>query len=287
MIDPLENCEDGNAVGGDCCSARCLLDAAGTACTSDGDDCTDDVCDAAGTCTHGPGRSCDDGNACTIGDVCAGGACVPGTQVAPAGQACDDDLDPCTADVCDAAGTCTHEPVPPAVCRRAAACHSTCTQELRECKRTCASGGQARRNCRAACAERSTCTAPGARIRTLAYVVSECNTDPQGRSGSGLKQKLLIRRGNCDPVTVMEVAPSTYPVNDPAGVCRIWAGYRAWLWVPGYRRLPTHGGAAEWLRGGLRGDEPVLARSSPHVRAARGGHLLRARRREEPAPARG
>jgi hypothetical protein len=108
-----------------------------------------------------------------------------------------------------------------------AACPSTCTQELRECKRTFVSGGPARRDCRAACAERSTCTAPGARIRTLAYVVSECNTDPQGRGGSGLKQKLLIRRGNCDPVTVMEVAPSTYPVNNPLGVCRIWAGYRA------------------------------------------------------------
>jgi hypothetical protein len=105
----------------------------------------------------------------------------------------------------------------------AAACHSTCTQQLRECKRTCASGGQARRDCRTACAERSTCTAPGARIRTLAYVVNECASDPQGRLG--LKQKLLIRRGNCDPVTVMEVATSN-PLLDPLGLCRIYGGYR-------------------------------------------------------------
>jgi hypothetical protein len=95
---------------------------------------------------------------------------------------------------------------------------------LRECKQTCASGGQARRDCRAACAERSTCTAPGARIRTLAYVVNECATDPQGRS-SGLKQKLLIRRGNCDPVSVMEVAPSTTPL-DPLGLCHLWGQSR-------------------------------------------------------------
>jgi hypothetical protein len=103
-------------------------------------------------------------------------------------------------------------------------CHSTCTQQLAECKRTCPGGGQERRDCRAACAERSTCTAPGARIRTLAYVVNECTTDPQGRS-SGLKQKLLVRRGNCDPVSVMEVAPSA-PVPDLLGMCSLYGSAR-------------------------------------------------------------
>jgi hypothetical protein len=81
--------------------------------------------------------------------------------------------------------------------RATAACHSTCTQELRECKRTCASRGQARRDCRTACAERSTCTAPGARIQTLAYVVSTCTV-------GGFHQKLQIRHGDCDPVTVLD-----------------------------------------------------------------------------------
>src|SRR5262245_38193363 len=64
------------------------------------------------------------------------------------------------------------------------------------CKRTFPEGGQARRDCREACAERSTCTARGARIRTLAYVVRECTQDTQGRFS--LKQKLPVRRGNCD-----------------------------------------------------------------------------------------
>src|SRR5262245_40395918 len=77
----------------------------------------------------------------------------------------------------------------------AAACLSTCTEQLVECKRTCPGGGQGRHDCRTACAERSTCTAPGARIRTLAYVVNECNTDPQGKS-SGLKQKIQLGRAN-------------------------------------------------------------------------------------------
>jgi hypothetical protein len=68
-----------------------------------------------------------------------------------------------------------------------------------------------------ACAARSTCTAPRARIRTLAYVLTECTADAQGRSS--LKQTLLIRRGNCDPVRVMEAGPST-PVIDSSGQCR-------------------------------------------------------------------
>src|SRR5262249_33455284 len=105
----------------------------------------------------------------------------------------------------------------------AAPCHSTCTQELRACKRACASGDRSRRECRAACAERSNCTAPGARIRTLAYVVNECTTDPQGRDS--LKQKLLIRRGNCDPVTVIELGPST-PVF-VGSVCRAFGVARS------------------------------------------------------------
>jgi hypothetical protein len=105
----------------------------------------------------------------------------------------------------------------------AATCQSTCTQQLAACKQTCPGSGQARRDCRAVCAERSTCTAPGARIRTLAYVVSDCTTDPQGRNS--LQQKLLVRRGNCDPVAVMETAAST-PVPDPLGRCRAWGASR-------------------------------------------------------------
>ena len=193
MIDPLENCEVGNNADGGCCSARCRLDPAGTACTSDGNDCTDDVCNATGTCTGSP---------------------------APAGQACNDDFDPCTSDVCgagDAAGTCTHVPVPPAACRRATACHSTCTEQLAACKRTCPEGGQARRDCRAACAERSTCIAPGAHIHTLAYVTTECTTDPQQRSS--LKQTLFVRHGNCDPVSVAAFGPSRPVTTQFADTC--------------------------------------------------------------------
>ena len=224
VIDPLEDCGDGDVVGGDCCSTRCRLDPVGETCTNDGNACTDDVCDATHACVHVPSTGpCDqDGNACTV-DVCAGGTCLPGPR-APAGQVCSDDFDPCTDDVCDAAGSCTHTPLPPAECRLAVACHSTCTRQLKECRQTCPGGGQARRECRAACAERSTCTAPGAAIRTLAYVVTDCRTDPQGRSA--LTQKLVIRHGNCDPITAAEitVVPPDDPVPDNMGQMGSTAG---------------------------------------------------------------
>ena len=53
-LDPGEQCDDGAANGlpGDCCTVTCAFQPAGTACTDDGNLCTADMCDAAGTCTH-------------------------------------------------------------------------------------------------------------------------------------------------------------------------------------------------------------------------------------------
>jgi len=105
-----EACDDGNRVDGDCCSATCGLEPAGGAC-SDGDLCTQtDACDGAGACVGtdpvvcasggegqcgsagacdpatgacvgGPapdGTICDDGDTCTVEDVCLDGTCEPG-----------------------------------------------------------------------------------------------------------------------------------------------------------------------------------------------------------------
>jgi len=49
-------------------AADSCFDPVGTACHSDGDVCTADVCDGAGTCQHPP-ANCDDGNPCTT-DSC-------------------------------------------------------------------------------------------------------------------------------------------------------------------------------------------------------------------------
>ena len=100
-------CDDGDpcTLSDVCKAGKC---AAGTTkdC-SDSQPCTDDKCDGkTGDCQH-PGNSakCDDGNACTVGDTCAQGACVGG----PA-KSCDD-KNGCTNDSCNAAtGACSSAP---------------------------------------------------------------------------------------------------------------------------------------------------------------------------------
>jgi cysteine-rich repeat protein len=56
-IDSGEQCDDGNVTDGDCCSSTCTFESAGTPCP-DAEDCTYDVCDGAGACSHGPFPGC-------------------------------------------------------------------------------------------------------------------------------------------------------------------------------------------------------------------------------------
>jgi hypothetical protein len=63
--------------------------------------CTDDACGGFLGCQYTNNTAdCDDGNACTAGDQCAAGVCVPGAAVS-----CDDD-DVCTDDSCHPATGC-------------------------------------------------------------------------------------------------------------------------------------------------------------------------------------
>lgn len=107
----------------------------------------------------------------------------------------------------------------------AAECPRACAGEVAACRRsTCGGlGGRERHRCIRACRAQSTCTAPGVRLRTLAYVTSVCEEVPGG--GITFRQRLLVRRGNCAPVTLLEF-PLVGPVPDPAGVCRILGGFR-------------------------------------------------------------
>ncbi len=96
-------CDDGNActVGHICAFGQCTSTAALDC--NDQNACTADTCDATIGCVHAVlnGGACDDGNSCTIGDVCVESACTPG-----AGKLCDDG-NACTTDGCDLAGDCT------------------------------------------------------------------------------------------------------------------------------------------------------------------------------------
>ncbi len=108
-VESGEDCDDGNAIGGDCCSATCQYEVAGASCNDDADLCTIDECDGAGSCVIGLGNvTCDAPH-----PVCGGGAfCNSGTGACdplpgvPAGTSCEDDGDLCTIDECDGAGNC-------------------------------------------------------------------------------------------------------------------------------------------------------------------------------------
>jgi cysteine-rich repeat protein len=125
VLEPGEACDDGNTTGGDCCSAACDLEAAGSACDDedactendtcngsgdcagsarvcdDAELCTDDDCDSVSGCVFIANTAlCDDGDACTAGDVCANGICTAGAPIT-----CDD-AELCTDDTCDAASGC-------------------------------------------------------------------------------------------------------------------------------------------------------------------------------------
>jgi cysteine-rich repeat protein len=100
VVDPGEDCDDGNQFSFDCCSSTCRFEPAGQFCYEGFlGPCVETACDGAGSCLHenrsGP---CDDFNPCTVGDACVDGLCVGRTL--PDGASCDD-FNACTAnDAC-------------------------------------------------------------------------------------------------------------------------------------------------------------------------------------------
>src|SRR5439155_22580950 len=77
-------------------SSSCQFEAAGAGCAADTNPCTNDVCDGAGACTHPNNTaSCNDGQFCTVNDVCSGGSCG-GTA-----RDCSSAGDQCNVGVCN------------------------------------------------------------------------------------------------------------------------------------------------------------------------------------------
>jgi hypothetical protein len=71
---------------------------------TDNNPCTDDPCDPMLGCVHTNNQlPCEDGNACTLGDLCQGGKCLPGVPLS-----CND-ANLCTDDSCDPMLGCLHK----------------------------------------------------------------------------------------------------------------------------------------------------------------------------------
>jgi len=97
------SCSDGNVcTTGDVCSGGSCVGGPPLVC-NDGNPCTDDQCNPTTGCfALNNAAPCDDGNACTTADTCAGGSCMPGAPLS-----CNDG-NVCTDDGCNPASGCTH-----------------------------------------------------------------------------------------------------------------------------------------------------------------------------------
>jgi hypothetical protein len=103
----------------------------------------------------------------------------------------------------------------------APSCAADCARRMAECRETrCA--GVSRRACRDTCRAVTGCAAGGARIHTLATVVTECREGPAGFTGA---QRLDIRRGDCAPVTVLKTESAASMPN--TGLCALFGQFRA------------------------------------------------------------
>ena len=120
-VDAGEQCDDGNTNDGDCCSATCQFESAGSSC-SDANACTTvDVCDGVGQCVGSAPVVCAPSDQCHDAGVCDSGTGLCSDPPAPSGQPCDDG-NACTADdQCDGAGTCAGGG--PVVCAAPDDCH--------------------------------------------------------------------------------------------------------------------------------------------------------------------
>jgi len=94
-------CSDGNActVGDQCSGGSCS--GGGARNCNDANPCTNDSCNPSSGCVNTNNTaSCDDGNACTVGDQCSGGSCSGGGP-----RTCNDG-NPCTDDSCNPSTGC-------------------------------------------------------------------------------------------------------------------------------------------------------------------------------------
>jgi hypothetical protein len=105
---PTPPCEGGTACNPATGTCVAQPDApSGTACDTDGNLCTIDMCNGTGACTQTGTVSCPAGPDCQGGELCnpASGACEPQPPSA-AGTPCDTDASQCTQEECNGSGGC-------------------------------------------------------------------------------------------------------------------------------------------------------------------------------------
>lgn len=101
-----------NTTTGACARADQPVD---TPCTADNNQCSKDICNGSGNCTHpaNTGGMCNDGNSCTNSDTCDALKNCNGTP-RTAHDSCESDNNDCTFDYCDGSPlVCNHQYIDP------------------------------------------------------------------------------------------------------------------------------------------------------------------------------
>ncbi len=83
----------------------------------------------------------------------------------------------------------------------------------------------------------STCAPPGTPLRTVAYVNVQCRSNGKV---SSIKEALFVRRGDCDPVKVIDL-PAVEDILDPIALCGVYGAYRQGAGSVGVGRFQRHG----------------------------------------------
>ena len=202
-------CDDGDACTlSDVCKNGQCASTTGKGC-DDLNPCTTDACaPASGTCIHTaqPG-SCDDGSACTSGDICVSGSCAAGALVN-----CDDQ-NPCTDDVCFPASGCVHT-------ANSAACGPGNLCELAQCVAgACVTTGIV------GCDDGNPCTSDGC-VAAVGCVFSPIADGQVCASADACFGASTCAAGKCAPGAKTDCSDGNVCTDD---VCALFAGGCYWL----------------------------------------------------------
>jgi MYXO-CTERM domain-containing protein len=182
----------------------------GLTCTSDGNVCTDDVCNAGHACTHTTpapaGTACHAAGAdpaCDPAVTCGGNTTCPVSNTT--GATCTDDGNICTADLCNAGHTCTH--TTPAAA--GTVCHAAGADAV--CDPTVTCGGNT--TCPVSSTNGLTCTSDG-----NACTSDLCNASHACTHTTPAPASTLCRASSGQPCDVAENCDGVTTTCPPDGV---------------------------------------------------------------------
>jgi hypothetical protein len=220
-----EACDQGanNGTPGSCCNANCTLKTNGTACTDDGNVCTNDTCNGSSPLCQHPNNaaSCTDGIFCNGADTCSGGSCsvhagnpCPGadgdsncsescneaadncTLADPNGSACTDGLFCNGTDTCSGGACATHTGDPCPGADGDANCSESCNEAADNCTLADPNGSACTGNGTNECSNADTCSGGACNNNNVAAGTACTDTSPP--SSGNCKDAQCNGSGTCD-----------------------------------------------------------------------------------------